>query len=81
MTCCGRARNQAVRSSVGVQTGKPPAPGAGQSVQFKYVGSSGMTVVGPISGTRYRFAFPGAVVAVDPRDKAGLARVPTLRAL
>jgi hypothetical protein len=48
-------------------------------VQFEYFGKTALTAIGPISGKRYRFDRPGAVVPVDPRDRPGLARVPGLR--
>ncbi len=38
-----------------------------------------MTVTGGVSGTRYRFDYRGAILAVDPRDRPSLARVPHLR--
>lgn len=49
------------------------------AVQFEYFGKTALTAIGPISGKRYRFDRPGAVVPVDPRDRPGLARVPGLR--
>jgi hypothetical protein len=48
-------------------------------VQFEYVGNTSLTAVGPVSGRRYRFDHPGAVVTIDPRDRPGLATVPNLR--
>ncbi|MET0341718.1 MAG: hypothetical protein ABW252_12005 [Polyangiales bacterium] len=50
-------------------------------VRFAYVGATALTVVGPISGRRYRFERPFAQLAVDPRDRPGLARLPMLRAV
>jgi hypothetical protein len=46
---------------------------------FQYLGRTGLTVVGPISGKRYRFDGYGAIVAVDPGDRRSLAAVPNLR--
>jgi hypothetical protein len=46
---------------------------------FEYVGRTGLTVAGPVSGRRYRFEETGARVAVDPRDRPALAAVPMLR--
>ena len=46
---------------------------------FRYVGATGLNVLGPITGRRYRFNAPGAVVAVDQRDAASIAGVPNLR--
>ncbi|KNZ32581.1 MAG: hypothetical protein AD742_10870 [Methylibium sp. NZG] len=47
---------------------------------FEYVGATGLTVFGPSSGKRYRFSGPGALLPVDPRDRAALHAVPQLRA-
>lgn len=47
-------------------------------VLFQYTGLSGMTVLGPITGQRYRFTAPGAIVAVDPRDAPSIAGIPRL---
>jgi hypothetical protein len=38
-----------------------------------------MTVIGPATGSRYRFGQPGAKVVVDARDAAALSAVPNLR--
>jgi hypothetical protein len=38
-----------------------------------------MTVMGPISGARYRFDRPGAKVQIDGRDLSSLAGLPNLR--
>jgi hypothetical protein len=38
-----------------------------------------MTVVGGITGKRYRFDAPGARVSVDVRDRRSVAAVPNLR--
>lgn len=49
------------------------------SVEFQYIGMTGLTVIGPLTGRRYRFERRGARVMVDGRDAYGLATVPTLR--
>jgi hypothetical protein len=46
---------------------------------FQYTGPTALTAIGPLSGRRYQFTRPGAVIAVDPRDRASLATVPHLR--
>ena len=48
---------------------------------FEYVGSTSLTVIGPVSGRSYRFARPLARQLVDPRDRAALAAMPQLRPL
>jgi hypothetical protein len=49
------------------------------TVRFEYVGPTGMTVVGPVTGARYRFGAYGSRVAVDLRDAPSMASVPHLR--
>jgi hypothetical protein len=38
---------------------------------FTYTGNTGLTVVSPISGKRYRFEQPGAKLVVDPETALG----------
>ena len=45
---------------------------------FEYLGHTPLTLVGAASGQRYRFT-PGAVVAIDPRDRSALSAIPLLR--
>jgi hypothetical protein len=81
MMCCGRSRigtqlglaNRASSASV------PAAPGELQQPTFEYVGKTALTVIGAISGVRYRFDRPGARIRVDRRDQVSLDRVPVLR--
>lgn len=65
MACCGRQRLQIVA----------PVP----PVVFEYVGRTTLRVVGPATRRDYWFSQPGARVAVDGRDAAGLAAVSQLR--
>jgi hypothetical protein len=48
-------------------------------VVLVYTGSTGMTVLGPVSGRRYRFDRPGAQLTVGPWDRPGLTEFPHLR--
>src|SRR6476660_7838102 len=50
-----------------------------QTVRFRYEGKTGLTVLGPISGLRYRFGFPGATLDVDLRDAPSMTAAPHLR--
>ncbi len=78
MGCCGRTRQQL--GSVGpARPSNGPRPQRRFSVTFEYTGGTGMTVVGPVSGRRYRFDGPGSRIVIDLRDRPGLARVPKLR--
>ena len=49
------------------------------TIEFEYVGPTGTTVLGPITGRRYRFNHRGDRVAVDTRDAPSLVAVPNLR--
>jgi hypothetical protein len=80
MACCGSGRARIVGAGTALPRTELPASGARRySVQFEYVGRTALTAIGPVSGKRYRFEKPGAVVTVDPRDRPGLAAVPALR--
>jgi hypothetical protein len=47
--------------------------------KFEYVGKTAMTVVGPMTGKRYRFSRPGEQLEVDVRDRSWIAFVPNLK--
>jgi len=79
MGCCGR--NRPVQR---VEDSGPPrvtfTHGATTNVQyFEYIGKTGLTVLGPITGRRYRFTHPGAKLAIDGRDGPSMTGVPNLR--
>jgi hypothetical protein len=81
--CCGRSR---ARLGFGISNrlsnSIPLAPARFPlSSTFEYIGNTALTVVGPITGARYRFDHPGSRVHVDPRDRPALAQVPVLRLL
>ena len=82
MSCCGSARQglgAAMGSSVAVAAAATPPRRT--TIEFEYIGQTGLTVHGPASGRRYRFEGNGASLIIDPRDRPALARVPTLRQL
>jgi hypothetical protein len=87
MSCCGQVRQQ-MRSQAGPAVRADNTARAASSEQslfdqrgaaFQYVGKTAMTAIGLVSGRQYRFASPGAILQVDPRDRASLAAVPNLR--
>ncbi len=80
MACCGGKRrrlqtHRAARQAPRVVT-RRSAP---TTVYFEYRGPTRMTVIGSVSGRRYRFGSPGAVLAVDGRDGPAIAAVPGLQ--
>jgi hypothetical protein len=46
---------------------------------FEYIGRTGLTVTGAVTGRRYRFDQPGSRLGVDPRDRPSMATIPVLR--
>jgi hypothetical protein len=92
MPCCGQRRSELVRRitpvrqynsvripATNLRPGQPQIRLRPSVVAFQYTGTTALTAVGPLSQRRYHFAGPGAVVEVDPRDRASLASVPNLR--
>ncbi len=81
MTCCGQRRLQHQRTNLGAAAGPASASTthSSTSVVFEYIGATGLTAFGPVTGVRYRFNRPGARVPVDIRDAQGLGAVPVLR--
>jgi hypothetical protein len=87
MSCCGKNREQFLTRIPGDPLSSRNVPPASRRVQgpahtrvfFEYLGNTGMTVVGPVTGKRYRFDRPGAKLEVDLRDRRPLAAVPHLR--
>ncbi len=81
MSCCGKQREQFLGTSQ-----SPPRIDAKQrpplhqpAIRFEYVGATGLTVVGPVTGKRYRFDHGGSQVMIDQRDAPAIAAVPHLR--
>jgi hypothetical protein len=79
MGCCGRARQSLGAILNPPVLAEPNDAPRRTSVEFQYVGASALTLIGPVSGRRYRFGGPGARLVIDPRDRPGLARVSRLR--
>ncbi len=84
--CCGKNRSQVQAESQGFQFRRSGlTSGQGQQVAqyfgstFQYLGPTGLTVIGPVTGRRYRFDRPGSRVDVDPRDRASVASIPMLK--
>lgn len=80
MSCCGKQRLQVVAGAKARPRPElvPNSPRP-TNVFFQYVGRTGLTALGAVTGTQYRFDSPGAVIAVDFRDQASLRMIPQLR--
>ena len=87
MGCCGQRRQQLRRGVPATRSREESVDLSSEleavypSVYFQFLGREAVTLVGPISGKRYRFAQYGAVVAVDPRDRRSLEAVRYLTAV
>ena len=75
--CCGQGRRVAASGKMAAPMRKP-AP-ATSGALYEYTGKTGMTVLGPISGARYRFDRPGARLQIDGRDVLSIRSLPNLR--
>jgi hypothetical protein len=67
------------RAATAEASPRAAAPSDASRAYFQYTGPTALTAVGAGTGTRYRFAHPGAIVAVVARDRRSLAAVPALR--
>lgn len=76
--CCGQGRGRVVTSGKAAAATRRPGP-ASSAALYEYTGATGMTVMGPISGARYRFDRPGAKLQIDGRDVSSLTGLPNLR--
>jgi hypothetical protein len=46
---------------------------------FEYTGKTSLTIRGIVTGTQYRFNFPGNRQNIDYRDIPGIAGIPVLK--
>jgi hypothetical protein len=79
MSCCGKEREalgyEFASASAGVRTYFADA------VEFEYVGQGELTVIGPLTGTTYRFSADRRRQRVEGHDAPSLAYVPGLKAI
>ncbi|MEI9810559.1 MAG: hypothetical protein WDO16_23285 [Bacteroidota bacterium] len=83
MACCGNKRNEYSRSlDIAQVPGSPAAVVTTQEdIPFEYIGNTGLTVTGNISGRKYRFSGNGDIQLINYRDAGGMMAVPVLRKL
>jgi len=85
MSCCGSKRRrlrQVTPSHKAPKTAeKPRKLGliSDSPVYFQYIGKTSLRLVGPRTRKLYLFNYPGAEIAVDPRDQFALENVSTLK--
>ncbi|MGU7772728.1 hypothetical protein ACV229_21460 [Burkholderia sp. MR1-5-21] len=56
-----------------------PAAAPAKPALVEYVGSSSLSIIGTVTGKRYRFERTGSKQLVDVRDAAALDSIPWLR--
>lgn len=82
MGCCGKSRER-MKASPPLRNAPPPpqanATSPAGTVVFEYTGRTRLTVIGPVTHSRYEFAGFGARLYVDQRDSVSVATVPALR--
>ena len=71
----------APNGNAGLGSGEAPVtqPVVPIPIVFEYFGATGLSALGPVTQTLYRFDRRNARVAVDPRDAPGISSVPNLR--
>ena len=79
MSCCGKQRTQFQGTAQAPPRADDRRRQPRPAIRFEYVGTTGLTVQGPVTGKRYRFDNPGSRLLVDPQDAPSLAAVPHLR--
>ena len=79
MGCCGGSSRPPIRGpSVAPRSGRgPTSHPSGPTTQppLQFLGPRPATVIGPVTGRRYR-VLPSTPIAVDPRDQRGLLATP-----
>ena len=84
MSCCASKRSQLAAATGLARLDQSVAAGTQRSapqaaMRFVYQGHTALTVVGSVTGRRYRFSHPGAELAIDPHDVRSVSSVPALR--
>jgi hypothetical protein len=81
MCNCGKKRSEYSQnhtSNANTQRKTAVQEAAGYS-SFEYTGKSALTIIGNVTGTKYRFTSPGNTQKVNHLDAAGMMAVPVLR--
>jgi len=83
MCNCGKKRMEYSRAdagSVNVQK-RVPVQTSQSYTSFEYIGKTALTVIGNVTGTQYRFNYPGNRQNIDYRDVAGMISIQVLKKL
>jgi len=80
MSCCGSPRSS-MRTQVSSGVSGATRHWAATDTVLEYTGNGQLTVIGPLTGTTYRFAGPHSQMQVRGADVPSLVSVPGLRAV
>ena len=81
MCNCGNKRTELTQSLSGRVIDERVHSQLWPDVSFEYIGNSGLSVTGGITGKKYRFNQKGDVQLIDYRDASGMMAIPKLRRL
>lgn len=84
MACCGKKRMELRKLNQNTQGPQTIGSQVSQiqsrsNISYQYIGKTGLTVIGTVTGKSYNFDKPGAITEIDPRDRPFLAAVPNLK--
>ena len=79
MACCGSQR-ASMRYEPPSAEGRNTTYFSPAAREFAYTGPGVLTVVGPLTGTTYKFMSGGPAIPVHASDVASLAAIPGLKA-
>lgn len=82
--CCGKKRKQVRKSSKRKRVSRPKEKTishteSNSTIYFQYLGKTGLTVIGPRTGTKYHFNRPWAIVVINQNDQQALSQISLLR--
>ena len=81
MCNCGKKRIETFDPYQGISNRVDDSELNKEDIRFEYIGKTGLTVTGSVTGRKYRFDFSGDVQPVDYKDSVGMMAVPVLQKL
>ena len=79
MCNCGKKRMAYSQHSGNVNTKRDAPVQTSAYASFEYTGKTALTIIGNVTGTRYRFNYPGNKQNIDHRDIPGIVTIPVLK--
>ena len=81
MSCCGKKREDWLQQANDANkvANENELSIVHPDVYFEYIGETGLTVIGSVTRTRYRFNGKGDRQLIDYRDAGGMMAVPMVK--